>query len=166
MHEVMSVRRHGFCHEGYNLCLKRKKNLYLNFLDFFFFFTSIPAHLFLSITSYKKKKKKGFCFHSHSRSITLYKLELFRSISECFQVEVEGMKGNVTQQEAQPRLLVLLLYIRAGWEFTPAKSIADLASSFASMKTMCIFSGISQPRQRVAQECNDFMYCQDNGLHC
>lgn len=76
------------------------------------------------------------------------------------------MKGNVTQQEAQPRLLVLLLYIRAGWEFTPAKSIADLASSFASMKTMCIFSGISQPRQRVAQECNDFMYCQDNGLHC
>lgn len=164
MHEVMSVRRHGFCHEGYNLCLKRKKNLYLNFLDFFFFFyfntsTSIPEHHLL-------QKKKGFCFHSNSRSITLYKLDLFRSISECFQVEVEGMKGNVTQQEAQPRLLVLLLYIRAGWEFTPAKSIADLASSFASMKTMCIFSGISQPRQRVAQECNDFVYCQDNGLHC
>lgn len=165
MHEVMSVRRHGFCHEGYNLCLKRKKNLYLNFLDFFFFFLLQYQHIY-SWASPLTKKKKGFCFHSNSRSITLYKLDLFRSISECFQVEVEGMKGNVTQQEAQPRLLVLLLYIRAGWEFTPAKSIADLASSFASMKTMCIFSGISQPRQRVAQECNDFMYCQDNGLHC
>lgn len=65
----------------------------------------MPAHIFLNLL---KKKKKSFCFHGDSRSLTPYKLELFRSISKYFQVEVEEMKRNVRQQEAQPRLLVLL----------------------------------------------------------
>lgn len=40
---------------------------------------------------------------------------------------VEELMGNLAQQEAQPRLGVLLTYIRADRAFSPAKSTADLA---------------------------------------
>lgn len=47
-------------------------------------------------------------------------------------MEVEELIGNLAQQEAQPRLLVLLIYVRADREFIPAKATVDLALSFAS----------------------------------